>query len=105
MNAFCRRVGSVSSGNMSNYINAKRMPTLETLMNIATTADVSLDWLATGRGPKAAGSYPAPQPSALAPDEAALLDNYRNSPDEGKDAIKRTAFALAKSQGMKKGAA
>jgi transcriptional regulator with XRE-family HTH domain len=42
---------------------------------------------------------------AVSLDEAALLDNYRHSPEEGKEAITRTAFALAKSAAMKKGAA
>jgi transcriptional regulator with XRE-family HTH domain len=52
MNAFCRRVGNVSSGNMSLYVNAKKMPTLETLISIANAAGVTLDWLATGLEPK-----------------------------------------------------
>lgn len=30
--------------------------------------------------------------------EEALLDNYRNSPDAGRDALERTASALAQSQ-------
>lgn len=34
---------------------------------------------------------------ALAPDEAALLDNYRNSPPAGRDALKATSAALAQS--------
>lgn len=36
------------------------------------------------------------------PREAALLDNYRHSPAEGKDAIERTASALAKPAGQVK---
>lgn len=39
----------------------------------------------------------------LSPDEAALLDNYRRSPPEGKAAIKATSAALAQSGGIKKG--
>lgn len=35
-------------------------------------------------------------PPALKPDEAALLDNYRHSPKEAKDALKATSAALAK---------
>lgn len=34
--------------------------------------------------------------SPLAPDEAALLDNYRNSPPEARAAIKATSDALAR---------
>lgn len=40
----------------------------------------------------------------LTPDEAALLDNYRNSPDAGREAVRKTAFAFAQPE-MKKGAA
>jgi len=36
------------------------------------------------------------------PREKALLDNYRHSPDAGKDAIERTASALAQSAGRVK---
>jgi hypothetical protein len=44
--------------------------------------------------------------SALKPDEAALLDNYRNSPESGREAVRKTAFAFAQPAGkLKKGAA
>jgi hypothetical protein len=36
--------------------------------------------------------------SDLTPVETVLLDNYRNSPEAGKDAIRRTAFALAQQE-------
>lgn len=38
----------------------------------------------------------------LVPDEATLLDNYRHCPPEGKDALKTTSAALAKSKCNKK---
>jgi len=38
-----------------------------------------------------------PLAPVLAPDEAALLDNYRNSPPAGRDALKATSAALAQS--------
>jgi transcriptional regulator with XRE-family HTH domain len=52
MNAFCRRCGDIDSGNMSRYMGAKTMPTLEILMSIADATGVTLDWLAAGREPK-----------------------------------------------------
>lgn len=52
MNAFCRRVGGISSGAMSDYINAHKMPTLETLAQISLVCRVTLDWLALGLEPK-----------------------------------------------------
>ncbi|MDR1228644.1 MAG: helix-turn-helix domain-containing protein [Azoarcus sp.] len=39
----------------------------------------------------------------IAAREAALLDNYRHSPNAGKEAIERTAFALAEPENLKKG--
>lgn len=39
----------------------------------------------------------------LKPDEAALLDNYRNSPEEGKRAIEATSAALSKRESVIKG--
>lgn len=50
--------------------------------------------------PKSAVAYQPPI-SALSPDEAALLDNYRNSPPDGQAAIKATSAALAQSKGVK----
>jgi len=43
--------------------------------------------------------------AALDRKEASLLDHYRNSPEEGKDAIWRTAFAFSKQKAVKKKAA
>lgn len=52
------------------------------------------------------GQRGAPPAVPLAPDEAALLDNYRHSPKEAREALKATSAALAKSSGcMKKGKA
>lgn len=42
--------------------------------------------------------------ASLKPDEAALLDNYRNSSPEGKKAIKATSDALAKPEKGRKAA-
>lgn len=40
--------------------------------------------------------------SVLKPDEAALLDNYRNSPPEGKTAIRTTSAAFAQQAATQK---
>ncbi|MDR2092297.1 MAG: helix-turn-helix domain-containing protein [Azoarcus sp.] len=36
--------------------------------------------------------------SQIPPDEAALLDNYRHSSEAGREAVRKTAFALAESK-------
>jgi transcriptional regulator with XRE-family HTH domain len=45
-------MGNIDSGNMSRYMSAKVVPTLDTLISIADAANVTLDWLAIGVGPK-----------------------------------------------------
>lgn len=45
---------------------------------------------------------PATVTAYLSYEEAALLDNYRNSPPDGQAAIKATSAALAKSTAVKK---
>ncbi len=42
---------SMSAGTLHNYLNDESLPTLDKLIALANTSDVSLNWLATGRGP------------------------------------------------------
>lgn len=51
VNAFCRRMGNLDTGNMSRYMRAKTMPSSDTLKLIASAAGVSIDWLLTGERP------------------------------------------------------
>lgn len=41
----------MSAGTLHNYLNDESLPTLDKLISLANTANVSLNWLATGRGP------------------------------------------------------
>ena len=43
---------SMSAGTLHNYLNDESLPTLDKLIALANTSDVSLNWLATGRGPR-----------------------------------------------------
>lgn len=49
--AFARRCG-FSEGLLRAYLKAEKQPGMERLVRIADVAGVTLDWLATGRGPK-----------------------------------------------------
>ena len=49
--AFARRCG-FSEGLLRAYLKAEKQPGMERLVRIAEVAGVTLDWLATGRGPK-----------------------------------------------------
>lgn len=41
----------MSAGTLHNYLNNESLPTLDKLIALSNTANVSLNWLATGRGP------------------------------------------------------
>lgn len=96
---FAARLG-ISNGGISQIESGKAMPGGDFLLRIHQEFGVDVTWLLTG----ATGGV-VPSSSTLTRAEAALLDNYRHSPADGQEAITRTAFALAKSRGMKKGAA
>lgn len=78
----------------SLYEKGERMPDAAYLA-AADKAGIDVQYVITGRR----GFSPAP---TLKPDEAALLDNYRNSPPEARDAIKATSVLLAQSKSVKK---
>jgi transcriptional regulator with XRE-family HTH domain len=40
----------VSQATISDWLNAKKMPSLETLIEISLVFGVTIDWLGTGRG-------------------------------------------------------
>jgi len=42
----------VSQATLSDWVNAKKMPSLEKLIEISLIFNVSMDWLGTGRGQK-----------------------------------------------------
>lgn len=71
------------------YESGERMPDAVFIAQINAVLGIDPIWLLTGA--RAA----APPGPALAPDEAALLDNYRHSPPEGQTALKTTSAALA----------
>jgi transcriptional regulator with XRE-family HTH domain len=61
-----------------------------TAAQLSALAEIGVDVLYVVKGERKIGD--------ITPKEAALLDNFRNSPDAGKDAIQRTAQALAQSE-------
>lgn len=93
---FAARVGT-SAGRISEIESDKSIPGGDLLVRVYSEFGVDLTWLLTGA--TAAGEVPV---RPLAPDEVALLDNYRNSPEAGKTAIKTTSAAFAQSKVKKK---
>ena len=64
----------------------------------AAIAAAGADVLYILTGQRSAGEALTP---ALKADEAALLDNYRHSPSEAQDALRRTGAAFARAAGRK----
>lgn len=91
---FASRVG-VGRTSVVRYEAGERTPDAEFIAKLNEVLGVDPMWLLTGEEAKAA---------PLKPDEAALLDNYRNSPEPGKAAIKTTSAAFAQSKVKKKSA-
>lgn len=88
-------VGGVKKLAQINYEKGERMPDAAYLAAIAA-AGADVLYILTGQR-----AFVPPPP--LKPDEAALLDDYRHSPPEGKAAIRTTSAALAKPSSSKPG--
>jgi transcriptional regulator with XRE-family HTH domain len=71
----------------SPYTSWEAGKTSPTVVQLSALADIGVDTHYVLTGTRYVGD--------LTPVEAALLDNYRNSPEAGKDAIRRTAFAFS----------
>lgn len=88
-------IGRVTMRSQRNYEKDERSPDAIYLAAIAA-AGADVRYILTGL-------RDTPLPAPLAPEEAALLDNYRHSPEVGRQAIKATSAALAQRGMNKKG--
>lgn len=88
--SFSRRCG-VNEGTLRNIIKSGAQPRTDHLIAIADAANVSIEWLAAGRGPKQRGAAPAPAPTTPAPQlNMELLVSAVQGVQEGLHAINRT---------------
>lgn len=87
--SFGRRCG-ISEGGIRKYLNGAS-PSTEKLVAIADTANVNIEWLASGRGPKQRGAMaqptPAPQPTHSVDEQ--LLARAIGAVEEGLRAVGR----------------
>lgn len=84
--SFGRRCG-ISEGGIRKYLNGAS-PSTENLVAMADVANVNIEWLATGRGPKMRGSVAQPG-SAQALDEQ-LLARSIGTVEDGLRAVGRS---------------
>lgn len=85
-------IGGVGKTTQINYEKGLRTPDAAYLAAVAAALEIDVLYVVTGqRSTSEAG---------LAPDEAALVDNYRASSQEQKSSLKAVGDAFAKSESM-----
>ncbi|MDR0441574.1 MAG: helix-turn-helix domain-containing protein [Candidatus Accumulibacter sp.] len=86
----------ISNGGISQIESGKAMPGGDFLLRIHQEFGIDVTWLLTGVS--VGGVVPVP---ALKPDESALLDNYRHSPEEQQRLLRETSVAFAQHKGKR----
>lgn len=66
---------SIQQSTVSDYINGKKMPAMDTACELSVALNVSLEWLMTGRGPKQVP--PPPQDDVLIRKVSMLNEEHR----------------------------
>lgn len=84
--SFSRRCG-VNEGTLRNIIKSGAQPRTDHLIAIADAANVSIEWLAAGRGPKQRGAAQPPAPAVQL--DTRILTRAVTAVQEGLAGIKR----------------
>ncbi len=86
-------ITNIPYSSCQSYLSGTREPGMEVLTAIHLQLYVNINWLLTGQGEMFIGNQVTEQ--ALNPQETALLEDYRESNEQGKEAIEKTAKALS----------
>lgn len=87
---FSERSG-INYRSVQNYMRGDREPNSEAYLKFAQLG-ININWLLTGEGQMFVGGSSI---NHLTQQEQALLEDYRESNEQGKEAIEKTASALA----------
>ncbi|KGQ48586.1 DNA-binding protein [Gallibacterium anatis 10672-6] len=87
---FSERSG-INYRSVQNYMRGDREPNSEAYLKFAQLG-ININWLLTGQGEMFIGGSST---NNLTQQEQALLEDYRESNEQGKEAIEKTASALA----------
>lgn len=90
---FAGRLG-VNRNTVSRWEAGERLPDGSSLLRMREEFGADISYILTGQS---GGAAPA-----LRPDEAALLDNYRNSPADGRERLRQISITAAQSDKRKK---
>ena len=85
-------ITGISYSTLQNYLRGVRDPNVENLSKLSVHLNINLSWLLTGQGEMFIGGSST---NHLTQQEQALLEDYRESNEQGKEAIEKTASALA----------
>lgn len=85
-------ITGISYSTLQNYLRGVREPNVENLSKLSVHLNINLSWLLTGQGEMFIGGSST---NHLTQQEQALLEDYRESNEQGKEAIEKTASALA----------
>ncbi|MGH8386136.1 MAG: helix-turn-helix domain-containing protein [Pseudomonas sp.] len=88
-------LGEIVGASKRTVIDWEKGATSPTAAQLAVFASVGADALYILTGQRAGGISIQPPTSALSRRESALLDNYRNSPEDAKAALDKTSAAFA----------
>ena len=86
--SFSRRCG-VNEGTLRNIIKSDAQPRTDHLIAIADAANVSIEWLAAGRGPKQRGAAQPPAPAPAVQLDTRILTRAVTAVQEGLAGLKR----------------
>ncbi|WP_040977409.1 helix-turn-helix domain-containing protein [Necropsobacter massiliensis] len=92
---FSERSG-INYRSVQNYMRGEREPNAEAFLKFAQLG-ININWLLTGQGEMFIGGTPE---STLTQKEQTLLEDYRESNEQGKEAIEKTASALAEAKAL-----
>lgn len=83
---------SVNKSRVNDVIRGKQKLPEDLMFTLILKYNVNANWLVAGVGDVFIGNIPT---NALSTEETALLEDYRESNEQGKEAIEKTAKALA----------
>ncbi|EXI62207.1 helix-turn-helix transcriptional regulator [Mannheimia granulomatis] len=89
---FAEVLEKTTASRLSDVIRGKQKLPDDLMFELITKFNVNANWIIAGVGEIFIGNIPE---NALTKQEQVLLDDYRESNEQGKEAIEKTASALA----------
>ncbi|WIM82556.1 helix-turn-helix domain-containing protein [Gallibacterium anatis] len=89
---FAEALENTTASRLSDVIRGKQKLPDDLMFELITKFNVNANWIIAGYGDMFIGNIPS---ELLTQQEQALLEDYRESNEQGKEAIEKTASALA----------